>query len=69
MNLPHIQMMTMLVDKMADTVGELVLEEIMEEVVKMVGCQVFKRPYLVSLVRTIQSMLQSLIQNSHATEG
>ena len=69
MNLPHIQMMTMLMDKMADTVGELVLGEIMEEVVKMVGCQVFKRPYLVFLVRTIQSMLQSLIQNSHATEG
>ena len=69
MNLPHIQMMTMLMDKMADTVGDLVLGEIMEEVVKMVGCQVFKRPYLVFLVRTIQSMLQSLIQNSHATEG
>ena len=69
MNLPHIQMMTMLVDKMADTVGDLVLGEIMEEVVKMVGCQVFKRPYLVFLVRTIQSMLQSLIQNSYATEG
>ena len=69
MNLPRIELMSILIDRMTGIVVDLVLDEIMEEVVEMVGYQDFRKPYPVFLVRIIQSMLQSLNQNSYVKEG
>ena len=52
-----------------DLVGARALEEMVEEVTEMVGYQVFKKRYLAFLVKTTQSMLMSLNQNSHVTKG